>query len=270
MAAFDSSPPSAPARTSPGPFIAMTVVTLASVAIAAGLVLTAGDSEAAADSAKTPARGTTLTSLVTPGLDDDAKMLRLDYAHRHAQLRRAGDGAYDPTLHAALDLVQAEQAATPCATFAAALKVLEDTTAADHDWALQIAAVPAPGASESSADCAPLAARLEALRSPEPTRDDAPQASAATSKDPLANPFEATDEPAEDPGPVAVAKPEPKPKPASKPPKKSGKSSKTAKKSPFADTDMKDPFDESGSDSKSDDHHIGTKLDEELKPMGGG
>ncbi len=265
MAAFDSNPSSAPTRTSAVPFVVMTVVTVASVAIAAGLILTASDSEAAGQDADAPVLASPLPELSAPGLNDDAKMLRLDYAHRHAQLRRAGTAAFDATLHAALDVVQADQSPTPCATFAAGLAVLEQGHAAEYDWALTMAAVPQPGATESTTDCEALGARLQALRTSTAPGEDA----TAPTDDPPDPPVEPARAPEDEP----IARPEPESVADAKPTKKSskpGKAGKSKPKDPFKDADLDAPWGKKPAPAKSDDPHIGHKLDEELKPMGGG
>jgi hypothetical protein len=186
-------------------------------------------------------------AVVAPGLDDRETMLRLDLPRRHELLARSGVTAAELPLHVGLDLVQSEQADAPCATFEAALTAIE--TAPDREvfaWALTAARPPrARGASESATACDGLPDRLATLANPpgDPPLEIDPEPDGSGSPDGPTPPAGADKARKKSSSAAASSKPT--------------KSGKAAKPAPTPAT----PTPGKGS--------IATKLDEELKPMGG-
>jgi len=145
------------------------------------------------------------------------------YAERHQYLEQVRATAstaslVDEELNATLDLIQASQAAAPCATFDAGLALLEQKMSEASEARLCGASieVPSPGEEEEPTACEGLSTRLAALCSngTDEARSEARRRRRANSRrsKPAAPPPPAP-EPVQ---PAAPAKPKPKPKPQPK------------------------------------------------------
>jgi|GEM_PF-1843747 len=240
-----------PAGNSGGRRLAIVGLVLSAAALGLWLFVDRGD-EAPGSAETAPAQTDTIAKAGQPaglandspaaeaGADEDGSDSKLDsqvdranniaemkatsYTARHALLetleRQGATGRVDLDLHIALDLMQADQSTSPCATFADALTLIEaDPDRPSVKPALaSVHTVPSPGRREASDACDGLQQRLDALTAPaaeaEPaastTKSSKSKRKRPTKRGAAKSPKPST--PAAAPPPAAEPKSEPTPK----------------------------------------------------------